>query len=137
LAVLVAVVATIILVGRGRRGGSWAAEFTTAADEVSWFAQVLLPQLLAAGSIQQLAGGWVVGETRVAAAEDRLTSLEATAPDDAARMRARALRDAVRGARQDVQRLVAAAGGVIPTADLLAIGVRLEEARTAARLGMA
>jgi hypothetical protein len=135
--VLVALVATLILIRRRRRGRSWTTDFTTAGDEVAWFAQVLLPQLLAADSMQQVAGGWLVGESRVAAVEDRLTTLEATAPDDTARMRARALRDAVRAARQDVQRLVAPASGVVPTADLMAIGVRLEDARTAARLGMA
>jgi hypothetical protein len=134
LAILVALVAIIILVRRRRRAGAWATDFTTAGEEVAWFAQVMLPQLLAADSIQQVAGGWVVGESRVAAAEDRLTTLEATAPDDIARMRARALRDAVRAARQDVQRLVAPGAGVVPTADLMAIGVRLEEARTAATL---
>jgi len=137
LAVLVALVATTILVRRRRRGRSWTTDLITAGNEVAWFSQVLLPQLLAADSIPQVAGGWVVGESRVAAVEDRLTTLEATAPDDRARMRARALRDAVRAARRDVQRLVAPASGVIPTADLMAIAVRLEDARTAAGLGVA
>ena len=91
---------------------------------------------MAADSLQQVAGGWAVGESRVAAAEDRLTTLEATAPDDTARMRARGLRDAVRAARQDVQRLLAAATGVVPTGDLIAAAARLEDAQAAARLGM-
>jgi len=136
LAILVALVAIIILVGRRRRGGAWAADFAAVGDEVAWFTNTLLPQLVAAGSLQQVAGGWAVGESRVAAAEDRLTTLEATAPDDAARMRARALRDAVRRAKQEVQRLVATATGVVPTADLIAVGVRLEDAQAAARIGM-
>ena len=136
LAILVALVAIIILVGRRRRGGAWAADFAAVGDEVAWFTNTLLPQLVAAGSLQQVAGGWAVGESRVAAAEDRLTTLEATAPDDAARMRARALRDAVRRAKQEVQRLAATATGVVPTAELIAVGVRLEDAQAAARIGM-
>ena len=136
LAALVALVAIIILVRRRRRGGAWATDFAAVGDDVEWFTKVLLPQLLAASSLQQVAGGWAVGESRVAAAEDRLTSLEATAPDDTARMRARALRDAVRAARQEVQRLVAPAAGAVPTGDLIAVGVRLEDAQAAARVGM-
>jgi predicted nuclease with TOPRIM domain len=54
-----------------------------------------------------MAGGWAVSQGRVAAAEDGLTVLESTAPDDAGEARARALRDAVRDARARMQRLVA------------------------------
>ena len=135
LAILVAVVAIIILVRRSRRRGAWAAEFATVVEEVAWFTKVLLPQLAAGGSIQQAAGGWAVGESRVAATEDRLTSLEATAPNETDRMRARALRDAVRAARQDVDRAVAPAAGAVPTGELIAVGVRLEDAQAAAKLG--
>ena len=135
LAILIAVVAIIILVRRRRRRGAWAAEFATVVEEVAWFTKVLLPQLATGGSVQQAAGGWAVGESRVAATEDRLTRLEATAPDDTDRMRARALRDAVRAARQDVQRAVAPAAGAVPTGDLIAVGVRLEDAQAAAKLG--
>ena len=136
LVVIGAAVAIVLVVRKGRRRGAWTADFTAATDEVAWCSQTLLPQLLAADSLQLVAGGWVVGESRVAAVEDRLTTLEATARDDTDRMRARALRDAVRAARQDVQRLVAPGVGVVPTGDLMAVGIRLEDARAAARLGM-
>ena len=56
------------------------------------------PSCAAAARVEQVAGGWAVGRTRVTAAEDRLTVLESTAPDDIGRERARSLRDAVRRA---------------------------------------
>ena len=48
-----------------------------------------------------------MSQKRVAAAEDELTVLESTAPDEAGGARARSLRDAVRDARARMQRLVA------------------------------
>ena len=53
-----------------------------------------------------MAGGWAVSSARAGALEDDLTALDATAPDDADRARARALRDAVRAARVRVEALV-------------------------------
>ena len=90
---------------RARRRGAWRQELAVAESEVVWFARVLLPELRQVGSAEQLAGGWAVGQTRVAAAEDQLTALESTAPDDPGRERARTLRDAVRLARGRLQQL--------------------------------
>lgn len=95
----------IPLTVRARRRGAWRRELASAESEVAWFAHVLLPELRRVGSPEQLAGGWAVGEPRVVAAEDRLTGLESTAPDDPDRERARSLRDAVRQARGRVQQL--------------------------------
>ena len=74
---------------------------------MTWFARELLPQLRRAGSVERMAGGWQVESARVAAVEDRLTGLEATAPNDTDRARTRNLRDAVRVARGHVQALAA------------------------------
>jgi hypothetical protein len=93
------------LVARARRRGRWRRELAAAESEIAWFARVLLPGLRQVGSLEQVAGGWSVGEGRVAAAEDRLTALEPAAPTDADRERARSLRDAVRLARGRVQQL--------------------------------
>ena len=48
---------------------------------------ILLPELRRSGSVEQVAGGWAVGRTRVTAAEDRLTVLGV---DRARRPRSRA-----------------------------------------------
>ena len=95
----------IPLAVRARRRGAWRQELAAAESEVAWFARALLPELRRVGSPEQLAGGWAVGEPRVVAAEDRLTGLESTAPDDPDRERARSLRDAVRKARGRLQQL--------------------------------
>ena len=47
-----------------------------ACSSLSWVNRALLIQV---------EGGWTVGENRIAAVEDRLTTLEASAPDDASR----------------------------------------------------
>ena len=52
---------------------------------MAWFARVLVPELGQSGSLDQVAGGWTVGANRIAAVEDRLTILEASAPDEATR----------------------------------------------------
>ncbi len=106
-------VAAIVLVGavaiplvmRARRRSAWRQDLADVEGELTWFARSLLPELRHAGSREQVAGGWTVGQTRVAAAEDRLTLLESTAPDDAGRERARSLRDASRLARTRMQQL--------------------------------
>jgi hypothetical protein len=106
LAVLVVGAAVgIPLVVRARRRGAWRQELASAESELAWFAHVLLPELRQGGSLDQLAGGWAVGRARVEAAEDRLTALGSTAPDEPGRERARSLRDAVRLARGRVQQL--------------------------------
>ncbi len=92
---------------RARRRSAWDAEAASAETEVTWLARELLPQLQQAGTPDALAGGWQVSAARVGAVEDRLTGLEAAAPDETRGARARALRDAVRGARADVESLIA------------------------------
>jgi hypothetical protein len=100
---LVAVPLTV----RGRRRASWRRELDRQESEVEWFARDLLRGLRHAGSHDEMAGGWAVSQKRVAAAEDELTVLESTAPDEAGRTRARSLRDALRHARTRLQLLVA------------------------------
>jgi hypothetical protein len=73
---------------------------------VAWFARVLVPELGQSGSLDQVGGGWTVGANRIAAVEDRLTALEASAPDDAARTSTRTLRDAVRVSRGRMEELL-------------------------------
>lgn len=82
-----------------RRRSAWHSSLTEAENDVGWFARELVPDLRRAGTEERLAGRWAVLSGRVVAMEDRLTQLEATAPDDADRRRARVLRDAVRAAR--------------------------------------
>jgi hypothetical protein len=77
-----------------------------AEQEVSWFARVLIPELGQSGSLDQVEGGWTVEADRIAAVEDRLTVLEASAPDDATRTSTRTLRDAVRASRERVEELL-------------------------------
>jgi hypothetical protein len=102
---LAAAVATPLLV-RAHRRRVWRADFATAEQEVAWFARVLVPELGQSGSLDQVEGGWTVGANRIAAVEDRLTVLEASAPDDATRTGTRTLRDAVRASRGRVEELL-------------------------------
>ena len=95
----------IPLIVRARRRNAWQRDLGGVEAELAWFARVLLPELRQVGSREQVAGGWAVGEPRVAAAEDRLTALEPTAPDDAGRRRALSLRDASRRARARMAQL--------------------------------
>ena len=107
LAALVAGLAIgVPLVLRSRRRQAWQSDFATSQAEATWLTRELLPELRRAGSREQVAGGWAVSSARVGALEDDLTALEATAPDDPDRARARALRDAVRAARVRVEALV-------------------------------
>ena len=93
------------LVLRARRRSAWGRALVEGEGEVAWLARDLLPELRRSGSLDQVAGGWAVGRARVSAAEDRLTVLESTAPDDVARERARSLRDACRRADAAMVRL--------------------------------
>jgi hypothetical protein len=106
-AVGLACLVAVPLAVRGRRRASWRRELDRQESEVEWFARDLLRGLRHAGSHDEMAGGWAVSQKRVAAAEDELTVLESTAPDEAGRTRARSLRDALRNARARVQLLVA------------------------------
>jgi hypothetical protein len=96
--------------------------------EVAWFARVLVPELRLAESLDQAAGGWTVASSQVSALEDRLTALEATAPDDAGQTRARTLRDAVRAARTRLHGLLTAGQVDSLQRDLDAVAAELERA---------
>ena len=125
---VLAVVVAIPLLVRSRRRKAWDAELASASQEVTWFARVLLPQLQPAISVDQLTGGWSVGSGRVSDVQDRLTALAATAGRDADRARATQLRDAVREARERLDRLAASPGaGPLPQ-ELAAIASSLEAA---------
>ena len=104
-ALVLASAVAIPLIVRARRRNAWQRDLGGVEAELAWFARVLLPELRQVGSREQVAGGWAVGEPRVAAAEDRLTALEPTAPDDAGRRRALSLRDASRRARARMAQL--------------------------------
>jgi hypothetical protein len=104
---LAAAVATPLLV-RAHRQRVWRADFATAEQEVAWFARVLFPELGQSNSLDQLEGGWNLEANRVAVVEDRLTGLEASAPNDATRTSTRTLRDAVRVSRGRVEELLQA-----------------------------
>ncbi len=107
-ALILGTAVAIPLVVRSRRRNAWRRDLAEAEGELAWFARELLPALRQVGSREQVAGGWTVGQTRVAAAEDRLTVLESTAPDDAGRLRAASLRDASRQARGRMQQHIGA-----------------------------
>ena len=93
---------------------------------MAWFARGLIPRLRELGSLAEVAGGWNLAETRVAAVEDRLTALEPSAPDEVAQARALDLRDAVRAARGQVEALLAAGREETMTQDLDAVAAQLE-----------
>lgn len=90
---------------RARRRRAWLTQLKAATAEVEWFARELIPQLRRSGSIDRAAGGWQVALPRVAAAEDQLTALESSAPDQQDAASARQLREAVRSARAKMETL--------------------------------
>jgi hypothetical protein len=99
---VVAVIAIPLLLARRRRD-AWRRELSQAESELAWLAHELLPELRQAPSREQMAGGWAVASNRVLTAEDRLTALETTGPNDDGRARALALRDAARVARTKME----------------------------------
>jgi hypothetical protein len=100
--VAAAIASTVALLVRSRRRGGWNDDLAGSEREVEWFARELVPGMRQTGSVEQVAGAWAISEGRVAALEDRLTGLDATAYDEDGRARARSLRDAVRAARGQV-----------------------------------
>ena len=104
----VAACVAVPLLLRSRRRRAWTADLAAAEAEVAWFSRVLVPELRQGGSAEHVRGGWAVADGRVAAVEDSLTALEASAAGDAGRARARALRDAVRSARNRIRDLAVA-----------------------------
>ena len=121
---LAAAIATPLLV-RAHRRQVWKADFATATQEVAWFARMLVPELAQSGSLDQVWGGWTVGANRIAAVEDRLTVLEASAPDEVTRTGSRTLRDSVRASRGRVEELLQSGDpeAISPTLNEVAAGL--------------
>lgn len=126
-AIVVALAVGIPLLIRSRRRQAWRDDLASGEDEVAWFAG-LIPELRRQPSPEQAAGAWNVESSRVVTAEDKLTALERSAPDEAAGTRARTLRDAVRAARGDIENLLATATPITMPSDLDAVSARLEQA---------
>jgi hypothetical protein len=118
----------LLLVSRGRRRAAWRSELAAAEGEVAWLARTLIPELRHAASPEQAAGGWVVGSSRTSALDDRLTALEATAPDEAGRTRAHELRTAVRTARGRLDRVISSGELTDLQWNLDAVAIDLETA---------
>jgi hypothetical protein len=93
------VVVGVLLLRRARRRNDWARALSAAEAEVGWMAHELMPGLADRGSLEASSGAWAISLERVDALESALADLEATAYDDAGRLRARFLLDAVRRAR--------------------------------------
>jgi hypothetical protein len=130
---LLGALAAALLVGvpllvRARRRSAWHTRLSAAEAEVVWFARELVPELRRGSSVERVAGGWAVSSERVVAAEDLLTSLVATAPDDAGRARATRLRDAVRSGRTQVESLAVAPEAPELALDLDEVAAGLEAA---------
>ncbi len=100
--VVAGIVVGALLMARSRRRARWDDQLEASRTESAWLARELLPQLRTTGSPEGAAGGWQVGLPRVAALEDQLTVLEASAPTEPRGAEARGLRDAVRTARARV-----------------------------------
>ena len=131
-ALVIGLAVAIPLLVRASHRREWRDELAAAENEVVWFARGLIPQLGQMGSLAEVAGGWNLAESRVAAVEDRLTALEPSAPDEDARLRALDLRDAVRAARGQIQGLLEAGRPVTMTQDLAAVATQLEQVLAAA-----
>ena len=104
-ALLLAAVVAVPLIVRGRRHAAWREQLAEAEGEIAWFARELLQGLRHAHSREEVSGGWTVGQPRVVAAEDQLTVLESTAPDQLGHDRAQELLNASRQARARMQTL--------------------------------
>jgi len=75
-AIVIALAVGIPLLVRARRRSAWRDEFASAEGEVAWFARTLIPDLRRLSSPAEVVGGWNVAQSRVVAAEDRLTALQ-------------------------------------------------------------
>ena len=127
-AVLLGLAIAIPLLVRSRRRKAWQSDFDEAMGEVTWLARELLPELGRTGSRAQAAGGWAVSAERTRLLQDRLTALEATAPDDAARAHARTLHDAVHAARESLRTLDSGRPDASLAPQLASIATDLESA---------
>lgn len=130
IAFLVALAVAIPLLVRSRHHAAWRDDLASAEEEVAWFARSLIPELRRTGSVEAAAGGWAIAASRVTAAEDRLTVLEASAPDESAQARAAALRDAVRSGRVRMEALRESSSTETMSQDLDTVAADLEAALT-------
>ncbi|TCC57721.1 hypothetical protein E0H73_30660 [Kribbella pittospori] len=130
IAFLVALAVAIPLLVRSRHRRAWRDDLAAAEQDVAWFARSLIPDLRQTGSVEAAAGGWTIAASRVTAAEDRLTVLQDSAPDDSDRARATTLRDAVRSARLRMEALRDSSTAETLSQDLDAAAADLESALT-------
>ena len=132
LALVLVLAVGIPLLVRASHRREWRDDLASAEQEVAWFARGLIPELRRLSSLAEVAGGWNIAESRVAAVEDRLTALEPSAPDEAAQLRAITLRDAVRAARGQMHDLVESGRPETLAQDLDTVAARLEQVLGAA-----
>jgi hypothetical protein len=113
-----------------KRRRQWRDDLAAQEAELAWLARTHLPDLRQKSATPERAStAWdVAGDGRAGAAEDHLTQLEASAPDDATAARSRALRDGVRAARLRLSGLEAATTPETVTAILDAAIADLEAA---------
>jgi hypothetical protein len=111
-----------------RRRNQWAEQLDAATAEVAWVARTLVPQLQQQPAVEEVAGGWAVAVPRVVSAEDKLTELEASAPDTDQAARARTLRDALRAGRARIDATTQSQDLAAVHGELAGVTASLEEA---------
>ena len=127
LLVLAALIAVPLWLLARRRAQRWAEEFGAATAEAIWLCRTVLPQLQQQPAGPQVAGGWAVALPRVVAAEDRLTTLESSAPGHVQAERAGALRDGLRAARSRLDSVAQAADPAVISSELAGTAASLEQ----------
>ena len=93
---------------------------------MAWFARVLIRELAQIPTADGAAGVWAAESGRVSGLTDRLTTVEATAPDDRGRARARILNDAVLRSQIRVDSLLAWGTDPRPAVELQSVAGDLE-----------
>ncbi|HEX5969796.1 MAG TPA: hypothetical protein VFY88_15060, partial [Intrasporangium sp.] len=127
-AIVVALAIAVPVLLRRRRMDRWLDDFARARAEVAWLAHEFIPRLRQTGSSQLVAGGLEVSSARIVAAEDQLTALIASAPDDVTLDRSRILRDALRDARTRLDAVASSGTDEALSTDLDEIAGELEAA---------
>jgi hypothetical protein len=110
--------------GREQR---WTEEFDAAAAEVTWLCRTVIPQLQQQSPSTQVAGGWAVALPRVVAAEDKLTALESSAPDQDHAARARVVRDGLRSAHTRLDSVAQSVDPAVISSELAGTAASLEQ----------
>ena len=126
------VAAAAVLVHRRSRRRTWSSRLSAAEAEIGWLTHELLPGLADAGSIEASSGAWAISVARVRGLESSLSDLEEAADDDAGRLRAHLLLDAVGRARTTVEQGLRGEGEDPFLATLLDVVADLESATGAA-----